>query len=591
MSGPEEPREPAEEAGAPAVPTASAPPSFGQVAPAEAETAPEGESPAGTIGFSPFGLEKPWWAAAESEESDSSVNVTRTESPEDTEDPNVAETEPPAAPPPSLDTLVAGLGVPSVDTRRAVPAEPIVQRPRQSFADTDPDGIPVIRPDAPEPAEEPPAPAKTTEGPIAPNGAAGKPTTQSEAPEEPTDQGKTAEAADQSGWADERPHRGEATDTAERAAADQPGAAPVEERGMEHGRAAEPQFMAAPVLIPDAILPAGITPPTDSSVVPAAPEAAEDEGDEDPPSPTIITPIYHSEGGLSIDAHPEGPPEREHAPFEQTSPLSVPPPPVEDRSEPDPGSSSGPIPFVTEGYGQPPSAGAPNRKPLLIASVGAGVLLAIAAAFALISGMSGDDGEGKAGKATPPPSRPAAAPSPTAPPGPPPVDISSEKTDRQPLALAEAYPLGAVDLGGRSYVRDKSSVNHQCALAARGAMAQALTEKGCRSVVRVTYLERGKALAVTTGIAAMPNKDAALKVSKAGSPSRYEWFRGMAGRRSQSIDQAGGYALSTVRGRYIIYAYAQYSDGKRPGPADQTLKTAARQFIDYSVRPINARAT
>ncbi|MFP3963593.1 hypothetical protein SMC26_14825 [Actinomadura fulvescens] len=86
----------------------------------------------------------------------------------------------------------------------------------------------------------------------------------------------------------------------------------------------------------------------------------------------------------------------------------------------------------------------------------------------------------------------------------------------------------------------------------------------------------------------MPTKDAALRVSKAGSPSRYEWFRGMAGRRSQSIDQAGGYALSTVRGRYIIYAYAQYADGKRP---DRALKTAAQQFVDYSVRPIDARAT
>ncbi|KAB2351804.1 hypothetical protein [Actinomadura rudentiformis] len=737
MSGPEEPREPAEEAGTPPVPASPAPPSFGQA-----------DGPADAIGFSPFGLEKPWWAAAETEEPEPSINISRTEEPETA--------------PPTFDTLVAGVGVPSVDTRRAVPAEPIVQRPSQTFSDTDPDGIPVITPSTGEPADtdEAPGTAKTdlpSDVPSAsqaketgmaptvgepPNAgvaatndhenvatgtdklvATGVATTTGEPPNTgaPTNPGATASASEATsttttGHANEatgigiadalgvppntdeapgtdktdhswdvssasepadtgtptgtsqptstgttastaatehthntttigkppdtgrttdtdtapatgtppdagraaslgeaastaavdhaseatragRPtdvgeaantgtaattsgppdagravgfgeaaskaatdHADEATDVGEAAnrgaSADAGVSADTDVAGVGHAGEAdgrveggEPRFMAAPVLVPDAILPAGIAPPTDSSVVPVQPEAEAEEQ----AGPTIITPVYHAEGGQSIDA--------EDSPAEQGFPLGFGP---DDR---------------------PASRG--NRKALLIVGAVAGALLATAATFAVIGGTSDDSKTA----ASPSPSRAAVKPSPVVPPAPPPVDISSEKTDPQPLALAEAYPSGAVDLGGRAYVRDRSSVNHRCSLAARGVMADALTREGCRSVVRVTYLDRGKALAVTTGIAAMPDKDAALKASKAGSPSRYEWFRGMAGRRSQSIDQAGGFAVSTVRGRYIIYAYAQYADGKRAQPDDQTLKTAAQQFVDYSVRPIDARAT
>ena len=184
----------------------------------------------------------------------------------------------------------------------------------------------------------------------------------------------------------------------------------------------------------------------------------------------------------------------------------------------------------------------------------------------------------------------AAGPTPSAlPPGRmPEPSIDSELTDHRPLSLSELFPTTRIMLAGRPYRQDKTSVNHRCDLAARGAMASALKRGGCRAVVRATFVD-GTRYAVTTGVAAMPSRAAAVSASRAGDPSRYEWFRGMRGRIATNMDQAGGYASSTVRGRYIIYSYAQYADGTRPRPADPALKDLTRQFIEYAVRPIEER--
>jgi hypothetical protein len=121
-------------------------------------------------------------------------------------------------------------------------------------------------------------------------------------------------------------------------------------------------------------------------------------------------------------------------------------------------------------------------------------------------------------------------------------------------------------------------------------MAKALQQNGCSSVVRATYVDSTKKYAVTTGIAVLPTRAAALAASQAGDPSRYEWFRGLRGKQATKIDQAGGYAASTVRGRYIVYAYAQYADGTKPQANDATLKALSHQFVGYALRPIIKRA-
>src|SRR5690606_19642959 len=69
---------------------------------------------------------------------------------------------------------------------------------------------------------------------------------------------------------------------------------------FEQARAAEDApGDSGPVLVPDAILPAGATPPTGSGPFPhTAPDAA---GSENAQQTTVIAPVYHAEGGVPLD--------------------------------------------------------------------------------------------------------------------------------------------------------------------------------------------------------------------------------------------------------------------------------------------------
>ncbi|MGI5165292.1 hypothetical protein ACQEU3_13115 [Spirillospora sp. CA-253888] len=483
MSGPNEPGG----TEASSAPVSPAPPSFGD---------PGSAAPASdALRLPPFGLQKPWWAAEDDAEGTDDAAADQPSRPGDARSAGTGPVPLPAggAEPPGA--LVAGRGAPSVDTRGAVPRRPVPAAANApAFADTDPDGIPVM------PAEDRPAQA--------------------------------------------------------------------------------PEGAPSPVLVPDAILPPGVTPPADSTVtIPQARPVPPQDGPE--PQATVITPVSHAEGGLSIDAGPSAAPpvDRGPEPGEQTAPQ----PAVRNASD-----DSGPGGIFGSGPLREEPSGKRDRRPLLIGGGAAVALIVAASVFAVAGSGSGEDRPAKPARKAPS-SAPAAQPTPPTPPQAP-VDITNEKSDPRPLALTEAFPQEKVTVGGRPYVRDRASVNHRCSLAARGEMAQALTRENCRSVVRVTYLDGEKSLAVTTGIAVMPNRPVAVRVSKVGDPAAYEWFRGMAGKNSQQIDQAGGYALSTVRGRYIIYAYAQYANGKKARTGDTTLRDAARQLLDQSVRPIEARA-
>jgi hypothetical protein len=230
-----------------------------------------------------------------------------------------------------------------------------------------------------------------------------------------------------------------------------------------------------------------------------------------------------------------------------------------------------------------------GRRPLLV--IGGGIVAAAliaALAFAGLRALSGPSGQDAAA------TRPTAAPpaDPRAAGRGKPASVSSiddERTDPGPLSLREVFPAARIELAGHPYTMDLTSVNRRCELAARGAMATALRRGHCRGVIRATFVD-GTKYAVTTGVAIMPTRRAAVAASRAGDPSRYEWFRGMRGTVATKIDQAGGYASSTVRGRYIVYAYAQYSDGTRPRTANLALRDLTRRFIAYAVRPIDRRA-
>ncbi|MEW2355197.1 hypothetical protein [Spirillospora sp. NPDC029432] len=607
MSGPNEAPERAGDDGTEPVPH-PAPPSFGN-----ADDPAAGDAGAPAELRLPIGLQKPWWASSPEASAEADTDPEAEPEPEGADEVVFGERAKPAEPAAPPGTLVAGHGAPKIDTRGAVPAEPVIPTSAPSFPDTDPDGIPVMRPDEPaaETLPEPPAPpspetrpettskAEPAPAPEATPEAEAAPASDAKHEAKATEPGPSTEPEATPGaesWSGARREAyatepgpalepeaepeaqrevgtrreakgGESGPGAEsegertgREAAVAPVPAPRVEPETAGGAAAgaEPQPRAgsetagAPVLRPEVVGPASAQETRPQPVVP--------EG----PAPTVITPVYHAEGGVPVEGG--------QSPF-NAGPLG-------------PGAP-----------GTPGKAGGGRgRKPLLI---GGGVVAAAVVAIAAFAFAGGDsDSKGRTAKAvessgtkTAPAQSQAPAPgaSPTADGGPP-STIDSARTDAKPLALTEAFPNSRIALGGRDYVRDRASVNHQCALTARGAMAKALTTGRCSSVVRVTFLDRERSLAVTSGIAVLPTKAGALKANGAGDPSRYEWFRGMAGERTKNIDRAGGYAASTVRGRYIAYAYATYADGRQPKPADPTLKSVAEQFVGYALRPVDARA-
>ncbi|MBE1531521.1 hypothetical protein [Actinomadura algeriensis] len=560
MSGPDDTRETGAEADSSASSAATAPPSFGDASPQAEASAPAARR------LPPFGLEAPWWAADSTEDApgpatdapttadaptgaDANGDPATAAPASDDAVPDVRVAQAPPAPAPAAEpraaagpppgTLVAGVGIPRVDSRGAVPAEPLVPPTPSTFTETDPDGIPAVRPGeappartdagtaaatatapAPPPAPAPaltPVPAPAPAVVTAPNGAAAPARATVPPPAPPADAAPTAF-----------------------------------ERAKEAEKVAEKvSASAAPVLVPDAILPRGFRPPS---------------GETGP---------HQQTGGVGEEA-PTGPPYAQAAP-----PGDTPPPPRQAPAGPGRTGQSG--------------KGARNRRTLLIGGGAAAVLAAAVALVALGGSGSSDDGATRKAAERPAqtpsaaPAQPSQAPPPPVPDGPP-QKIDSEKTDPRPLAFTEVFPTPTIDLGGHAYRLDRRSINRDLKYAANGAMLQALQRHQCRKIVRATYLDAGRSVAVTSGIAVMPNKAAAVTVSRAGDPARYQWFRGMAGEHTATIDRAGGYAAATVRGRYVVYAYVQRTDGSPVKPGDPVAKQVAQQFIDHNIRPLDKRA-
>ena len=264
-------------------------------------------------------------------------------------------------------------------------------------------------------------------------------------------------------------------------------------------------------------------------------------------------------------------------------------PPARDAASTQPTSVMGPA-YQANGQAPPGTVkrGFGGRRRIVLVAVGTVAVGALGiAAITILSGPSQPESaaqrtEPSRGAAPPPPS-PAKTTNSAVP------SIDNEKTDRPPLRLSEVFPARPLSLGGSVFKQDKTSVNHDCTLVARGAMAAALVRGHCRGVVRATYVDTKKRFAVTAGVVAMPTRRLAVAARRAGDPSQYEWFRGMPGKVAQNIDQAGGYAASTVRGRYIIYSYTTYLDGHTAAD-DRLLAAIGRRFVAYAVRPVERRS-
>ncbi|GAA0386927.1 hypothetical protein Acor_25460 [Acrocarpospora corrugata] len=170
--------------------------------------------------------------------------------------------------------------------------------------------------------------------------------------------------------------------------------------------------------------------------------------------------------------------------------------------------------------------------------------------------------------------------------------LDSETSDPRKLTLAEAFPDARISVDGRTFRRVKVNITDKCEDAAAGAFATALTQQQCRRVLRATYVDARKQYAVTTGIAVLPTKEAALEVDKTKNLGGNLWFRGLDGEADTGADRvsiSGGYAAGMVWGRYIVFSYATYADGHTPVEKEKDLGPVSGAFRDHTAEVIEKR--
>ncbi|MFE9100929.1 hypothetical protein ACGFJT_04055 [Actinomadura geliboluensis] len=168
------------------------------------------------------------------------------------------------------------------------------------------------------------------------------------------------------------------------------------------------------------------------------------------------------------------------------------------------------------------------------------------------------------------------------------VRLSAELTrgptpaERAAAAAAEvagryrAWPAGRIFPAGIPYTLGQSSpatarrvgigTDTRCAPAADDALARSLVVRGCRAVLRATYLDQTQGLAVTVGVAVFPDERSAREAA--------EWFPDRAPRpglralpfegsvAARFGDAARQASAAAQRGPYVVAATAGYADGR-----------------------------
>ncbi|MGV9304552.1 hypothetical protein ACWDLG_14385 [Nonomuraea sp. NPDC003727] len=172
--------------------------------------------------------------------------------------------------------------------------------------------------------------------------------------------------------------------------------------------------------------------------------------------------------------------------------------------------------------------------------------------------------------------------------------LNSEGTDPEKMSINEAFPDQKVDLGGRVYTRVKVDLSDDCQKAAAGPFATALRDQKCSRVLRATYVDDKKRYAVTTGIAVLPTKEAAVSADQAKDLDKNLWFKPLPGAASSGADRvhiAGGYAAGLLWGRYIVFSYATFADGHTPTAKEKSLGDVSGAFRDHTSLVLERRIT
>ncbi|MEV0350255.1 hypothetical protein AB0H88_31130 [Nonomuraea sp. NPDC050680] len=295
-------------------------------------------------------------------------------------------------------------------------------------------------------------------------------------------------------------------------------------------------------------------------------------------------------------------------PFEvwgQKPTAALPVPASPDRSTPPQGL---PVPYGQGPFKQPPfqatppatgQPGKPAGRKALFITLGVLALAGVATGgfFAYKSVSAPSSPAATSAAKEPPTTAPPAIVSPdasTTPVVPATSILNSEQTDPRKMSLSEAFPKKKIEAEGAVFSKVKTDMTASCEKAASGPFADALREQKCSRIVRATYVDTKRRYAVTTGIAVLPTKEAAMSADKAKNLGRNVWFRGLpsaAGTGGERVEIAGGYAAGLVWGRYIVFSYATYADGHTPGTKEKTLGKVSGAFRDQTSQALERRLT
>ena len=183
--------------------------------------------------------------------------------------------------------------------------------------------------------------------------------------------------------------------------------------------------------------------------------------------------------------------------------------------------------------------------------------------------------------ATPGRRQPRASTTPADPPHP---ILNSEITDPRKMSLSEAFPKKKIEADGAAFTKVKTDMTASCEKAASGPFADALREQKCSRIVRATYVDTKRRYAVTTGIAVLPTKEAAMRADKAKNLGRNVWFRGLPSRRARAANAWRSRAV-TPRG----WSGAATSSSATPRTPTATRPAPRRRHSARSAAPSATR--
>lgn len=253
---------------------------------------------------------------------------------------------------------------------------------------------------------------------------------------------------------------------------------------------------------------------------------------------------------------------------------------------------------LRDGDGRPPLTGVQVQEPAkskraLFATLGVLVLAGVATGgFFAVQAANHSTAPIAGAPTSIPSSEPSVVPSPDSAEPAGTSRLNSEITDPEKLSIKEAFPDKKVSAAGTTFTRVKTQLADNCADAASGPFAEALKAQKCSRVLRATYVDRKRRYAVTTGIAVMPSKDAAIQADQAKDLDRNQWFRGLPGPDGSGGDRvhiAGGYAAGLVWGRYIVFSYATHADGRTPDEKEKNLVKVSSEFRDETAKVLERR--